>query len=233
MSKLRHATKFCFREYGAVVADQVGSDYASRADSYATLEHSFQAYLDVAASFQCEVVDLLHHWLGTASVDGIKFPGPENGFGDFGDLVLLSVCSVVGGENEFELMFFAVGRQPVLEEKLAGCSRSCDEGDVSAAKVNQERQQRDETCPAPDHQEFVMVPNAVRMSVGSTDPEKVAGLLLPESCTDWATFLDDNPRFVLAMDCEHAHRHLVNAWDPDHGELSRVSFVQAYVTKPE
>src|SRR2546426_5456181 len=78
-----------------------------------------------------------------------------------------------------------------------------------------------------------MVSNAVGMSIGSTDPEQVAGLFLPESCTNRTTFLDDNTRFVLAMDCEDAHRHLINAWNPDHGELSRVSPVQAYVTKPE
>jgi hypothetical protein len=35
------------------------------------------------------------------------------------------------------------------------------------------------------------------------------------------------------MDCEDAHRHLVDAWDPDHGELSGMSLVQARVTKPE
>src|SRR5205823_6372270 len=107
------------------------------------------------------------------------------------------------------------------------------EGDVAATKMNQERQQGDETCSAPDHQEFVMVRNAVGMSIGSPDPEQVARLFLPESCTDLATFLDDNTRFVLAMDCEYAHWHLVDARDPDHGELSRMSLVQAYVTKPE
>jgi hypothetical protein len=35
------------------------------------------------------------------------------------------------------------------------------------------------------------------------------------------------------MNCEDAHRHLVDTWDPDHRELSRMSLVQAYVTKPE
>ena len=78
-----------------------------------------------------------------------------------------------------------------------------------------------------------MVTNAVGMSIGSSDPEQVARPFLPESCADRAPFLDDNTRFVLAMDCKNAHRHLVNAWDPDHGELSRVSLVQAYVAKPE
>jgi hypothetical protein len=71
------------------------------------------------------------------------------------------------------------------------------------------------------------------MSIRSPDPEQIAGLFLPESCTDRATFLDDNTRFVPAMDSEDAHRHLVNARDPDHGELSRMSLVQAYVAKPE
>ena len=78
-----------------------------------------------------------------------------------------------------------------------------------------------------------MVSNAVGMSIRSPDPEQVARLFLPESCTDRPTFLDNNPRFVLAMDSEDAHWHLVDAWDPDHGELSRMSLVHAYVTKPE
>ena len=78
-----------------------------------------------------------------------------------------------------------------------------------------------------------MMPNAVRVAVRSPDPEQVAGFFLPESCTDRTPFLDDNTCFVLAMDCKNAHRHLVNAWDPDHGELSRMSLVQAYVAKPE
>src|SRR2546427_12209329 len=78
-----------------------------------------------------------------------------------------------------------------------------------------------------------MVTNAVGMSIGSSDPEQVARPFLPESCADRAPFLDDNTRFVLAMDCKNAHWHLVNPWDPDHSELSRVSLVKAYVTNPE
>jgi hypothetical protein len=78
-----------------------------------------------------------------------------------------------------------------------------------------------------------MVSNAVGMSIWSTDPEQVAGLFIPERCTDRATFLDNDTRFVLSVYCQDAHWHFVNAWDPDHGELSRVSLVQAYVAKPE
>ncbi len=136
VSEFRQPAEFCLGEYWSVVTDKVGSDYASGAYSYSALEHSFEAYLDVTAGFHCQVVDFLHHRFRTASVDSIKIPLPENGLGDFGDLVLLSVCSVVGGENEFELVFFAVGHQPVFEEKLAGGSSSCDEGHVAATKVN-------------------------------------------------------------------------------------------------
>src|SRR2546427_11665030 len=99
VSEFGHAAKFRFREYGSVMADKVGSDYASRADSDTTLEHSFQAYLDVAVGFHCEVVDLLHHRLGAASVDRVEMSVPENGLGDLGNLVLLSVRSVVSCEN--------------------------------------------------------------------------------------------------------------------------------------
>src|SRR2546427_11601050 len=90
VSEFWHAAKFRLRENRSVMAYKVGPDYASRADSDATLEHSFQAYLDVAAGFHCEVVDLLHHRLGTTSVDSVKIPLPENVLGDLWDLVLLS-----------------------------------------------------------------------------------------------------------------------------------------------
>jgi hypothetical protein len=78
-----------------------------------------------------------------------------------------------------------------------------------------------------------MVSNAVGVSIGSAYPEQIARLFLPESGADRAAFLDDNTRFVLAMDCKNAHRNLVDPWDPNHGELSRVSLVQAHVTKPK
>src|SRR5438477_12287949 len=126
VSELWHTAKFRFREYWSVMADKVGSDYASRAYSNATLEDPFQAYLDVAACFHCEVVDLLHHRLGPTGVDGVNASRSENGLSHLGDLVLLSIRSVVGCENEFEIVFFAVRNQPVFEQKLAGSSRSCD-----------------------------------------------------------------------------------------------------------
>src|SRR5947208_609392 len=117
VSELWHAAKFRLREYRSVMADKVGSYDAGSTYSDATLEHSFQAYLDVAAGFHCEVVDLLHHRLGATSVDGVEMSVLENGLGDLRDLVLFSVCSVVGCENEFELVFFTVGYQPVFEEE--------------------------------------------------------------------------------------------------------------------
>jgi len=78
-----------------------------------------------------------------------------------------------------------------------------------------------------------MVSYAVRMPIGSPDPEQVAGFLLPESCADWAAMFDDDAGFVFAVYCEDAHRHLVDAWDPDHGELSGMGLVQAWVAEPE
>jgi len=131
-----HAAKLSFREYRSVMTDQVGSYDAGSAYSDAALEHPFQAYLDVAVGFHCEVVDLLHHRLGATSVDRVEMSVPENGLGDLGDLVLLPVRSVVGCENEFEIVFLAVRYQPVFEEELAGGPRSRDEGDVAATKVN-------------------------------------------------------------------------------------------------
>src|SRR5439155_27139894 len=222
-----HPAELCFREYGAVMTDQILSDDAGSAYSDTTLEHPFQANLDVAARFHCEVIDLLHHRLGTTSVDRVKMSVLQNGLGDLRDLIFLSVRSVVGCENEFEIVFFAVRYQPVFEEELAGGPRSRDKSHVASAEMNQKRKQGNKACPTSDHQEFMMVTNAVWMSIRSPDPEQVARLLLPESCTDRATFLDNNPRFVLAMNCEYAHRDLVDARDPDHGGLSRVRLVQA------
>src|SRR2546421_10493629 len=121
------------------MTDQIGPYDAGSAYSDATLEHPFQAYLDVAVGFHCEVVDLLHHRLGAASVDRVEMSVPENGLGDLGNLVLLSVRSVVSCENELEIVFFAVSYQPVFEQELACCSHSCDECDVAATKVNKER----------------------------------------------------------------------------------------------
>src|SRR2546422_11315660 len=100
------------------MADKVGSDYASRADSHAALEHSFQAYLDVAASFHCEVIDLLHHRLVATCIDGGEMSVLPNGLGDLTDLVLLPVCSFLGCENGFEIRLFSVSDQPVFGEWL-------------------------------------------------------------------------------------------------------------------
>src|SRR2546422_2939066 len=136
VSEFWHAAKFRLREYRSVMADKVGSDYASRADSDTALEHSFQAYLDVAASFHCEVIDLLHHRLGATCIDGVEMSVLQNGLGDLRDLVLLPVCSIVGCENEFEMMFFAVGYQPVFEEELAGRPRSRDKSHVASAEMD-------------------------------------------------------------------------------------------------
>src|SRR6266480_7771378 len=136
VSEFWHDAKFHLRENSSVMTDKVGSDYASRADSDTTLEHPFQAYLDVAAGFHCEVIDLLHHRLGSTSVDRVKVSRSKKGLGHSGNLVLLPVRPVVGCENEFEMMFFTVRYQPVFEEELAGGMRSCDESDVAAAKVN-------------------------------------------------------------------------------------------------
>src|SRR2546422_8396959 len=131
-----HAAELCFREYGSIVTDQVGSDKAGSAYSHAALEHSFQAYLNVAASFHCEVIDLLHHRLGATCIDGVEMSVLQNGLGDLRDLVLLPVCSIVGCENEFGMMFFAVGYQPVFEEELAGRPRSRDKSHVASAEMD-------------------------------------------------------------------------------------------------
>ena len=134
-----HPAELCFREYGAVMTDQIRSDDAGSAYSDTTLEHPFQANLDVAARFHCEVIDLLHHRLGTTSVDRVKMSVLQNGLGDLRDLILLSVRSVVSCENEFEIVFFAVRYQPVFEEELAGGPRSRDKSHVASAEMNQKR----------------------------------------------------------------------------------------------
>src|SRR6266568_7257410 len=127
VSEFWHAAKFRLREYRSVVADQIGSDHAGGAYSDAALEHPFQAYLDVAAGFHCEVIDLLHHRLGSTSVDRVEVSRSKKGLGHSGNLVLLPVRPVVGCENQLEMMLLTVRDQPVFEEELAGGPRSCDE----------------------------------------------------------------------------------------------------------
>jgi len=136
VSEFGHAAEFCLGEYWSVVADKVGSYYTGGADSHPTLEHPFQAYLNVATGFHCEVVDFLHHRLGAACVDRIKTTNPENGFSDLGNLVLLPIGPIIGCENELEVVFLAVGYQPVFEEELAGSSRPCDKSHIPSAEVN-------------------------------------------------------------------------------------------------
>src|SRR5438552_802365 len=91
VSEFWHTAKFCLREYRSVMTDQIGPYDAGSAYSDATLEHPFQAYLDVAASFHCKVVDLLHHRLGATSVDRVKVSRSKKGLGYLRNLVLLSV----------------------------------------------------------------------------------------------------------------------------------------------
>src|SRR5438445_3603168 len=90
VSEFWHAAELCFREYWSVMTDKVGSYDAGSAYSDAALEHSFQAYLDVAVRFHCEVIDFLHHRLRAASVDGVEMSISDVGFGLFGVVVLLS-----------------------------------------------------------------------------------------------------------------------------------------------
>src|SRR5438445_13669093 len=96
-----HAAKLSFREYRSVMTDQVGSYDAGSAYSDAALEHPFQAYLDVAVGFHCEVVDLLHHRLGATSVEGVGRDVAADGFGVLGDRVLLPGRCVAGCASEF------------------------------------------------------------------------------------------------------------------------------------
>src|SRR5438105_9405411 len=89
-----HPAELCFREYGSVMTDQIRSDDAGGAYSDATLEHSFQAYLDVAAGFHCVVIDLFQHRLGATSVDRGGMCVLQNNIGKLGDRVLLFVLSI-------------------------------------------------------------------------------------------------------------------------------------------
>src|SRR5438132_12756971 len=107
------------------MTDQIGPYDAGSAYSDTTLEHPFQANLDVAARFHCEVIDLLHHRLGTTSVDRGGMPVLQKKKGDLRDLILLSVRSVVSCENEFEIVFFSVRYQTVFEEEFAGVTLFC------------------------------------------------------------------------------------------------------------
>src|SRR2546428_10297065 len=89
VSEFWHAAELCFREYGSVMTDQIGSYDAGSAYSDAALEHPFEAYLNVAAGFHCEVIDLLHHRLGATSVDCGEVPLFKKVLGDLGGMILV------------------------------------------------------------------------------------------------------------------------------------------------
>src|SRR5690348_9853233 len=95
MSKLWHRAELSLREYGSVVTNEVWSDYAGGTYSYSTLEDSLEAYLDVAVGGHCQIVDLFHHWLGSACVDGVELFLLQNFLCYFWDLVLFAVGSVI------------------------------------------------------------------------------------------------------------------------------------------
>ncbi len=78
-----------------------------------------------------------------------------------------------------------------------------------------------------------MMADRVGPAVGASNPELIAHPLLPERYTDWPALLDDDTGFRFAVDCQDAHRNLIDAWDPDHCELAGVGVVEAYVAEPE
>src|SRR5207247_10898106 len=99
-------------------------------------------------------------------------------------MVLLTVGSVIGCEDEFELVFLAVCYQPVFEEEFARGSGSGYQCHVPASEVDQKRQQRHQTCTTAYYEELVVVAYAERVPIGSSDDEYVPDVLLPEGCPD-------------------------------------------------
>ena len=117
-SELWHPAELPFREHWSVMAYKVWTDYAGSAYSDSALEHSFEAYLDVAFFLYRQIVDQFHHGFWTASVDSVEIAFSQHVLDDPWYLVLLSVGPVVSREQELEVMVLAFLDEPILEQKL-------------------------------------------------------------------------------------------------------------------
>ncbi len=233
MSEFWHSGEFCVCEDRSVATSEIRAYNASSAYSHSALENSFKADLDVTSFLQSQVVDHFHHGLWPTSIDGVEIFLLKNMFRDLWNLVLLPVGSVVGGEYELEVVFFALPREPVLEEEFAGRSGTCNQGYFAAPKMNEERDEGNESRSASHDEEFVMVTDMEGSSVRTPDPEAVAHLPLPENLAYRPALLDDNPRLNPPVYGQDTHWDLVYSWDPYHGELAWFGVVKAGVAEPE
>ncbi len=120
------------------MAHEVWADYAGGAYSDSAFEYSFEADLYVASLLHSQVVDQFHHGFGSAGVDGIEVSFLQYMFDDLWHLVLLSIGSIVGGEEELEVLVLAFTEEPFLEQELARRSRTSDQCDISSSQMDEE-----------------------------------------------------------------------------------------------
>src|SRR5713101_7123571 len=78
-----------------------------------------------------------------------------------------------------------------------------------------------------------MMTDSVGLTIGSTDPELVTGLLVPQRYTHGSTLFDDEPRFRTPVHRKDAHWNLVDTRNPDHCKLSRSGVMEGGVAEPE
>ena len=181
------------------MAHEIWADYAGGAYSDSTFEYSFKADLYVASLLHGQIVYQLHHGFRSAGVDGIEASFLQHVFDDFWHLVLLPIGSIIGGEEELEVVILAFPEQPFLEQELARRSRTGDQCDISSSQMDEERDQGNKTCSAAYNEEFVVVSHAERVAIWASDPELVANFLLPEGSANWSTLLDYDPRLGPSM----------------------------------
>src|SRR5260370_35358322 len=101
-------------------------------------------------------------------------------FDDLWHLVLLPIRSIIGGEEELEVLVLAFLEQPFLEQEFARRSRTSYQCDVSSLKMDEERDKGNKSCSSAYNEKFVVVSHAERVAVRASDPDLAASFLLPE-----------------------------------------------------
>ena len=77
------------------------------------------------------------------------------------------------------------------------------------------------------------MPKTERMTIRTSEPELVARLLRPECRANWPSVFDHDACFRPSVNGQNAHRNLVHARDPDHGELAWLGVVESRIGEPE
>src|SRR5260370_41690083 len=90
-------------------------------------------------------------------------------FDDLWHLVLLPIRSIIGGEEELEVLVLAFLEQPFLEQEFARRPRTSYQCDVSSLKMDEEGDQANKSCSSAYNEQFVVVCHAERVAVRASD----------------------------------------------------------------